>query len=112
VPTFGEFADQWFQQIAPTLSPRGREDYLWALNTHLLPYFTEKLLSEITVQTVDAFRQNKLDEGKLGPTSINKTIARLAQNLDLAVEYGHIQANPARGRRRRMKSTQPAPPCA
>jgi integrase len=102
-PTFGEFAEQWFLGIAPTLSERTRDDYLWALNEHLLPYFTEKLLSEITVQTVDEYRQ----ASKLGPASLNKTITRLAQILDLAIEYGHITANPARGRRRRAKSTPP-----
>ena len=106
-PTFGEFAELWFKGIAPNLSARGREDYLWALNRHLLPFFTEMLLSEITVQQVDAYRQAKTAEGKLGGTSINKTISRLAQILDLAVEYGHIQANPARGRRRRAKSASP-----
>ena len=103
-PTFGEFAAQWFQGIAPSLKERGREDYLWALNQHLLPYFTERLLSEITPQMIDDYRQAKVREGKLGPTSINKTITRLAQILDLAVEYGHLQANPARGKRRRMKA--------
>jgi integrase len=102
-PTFGEFADRWFQGIAPTLSERGREDYLWALNKHLLPFFTEKLLSEITVQTVDEYRQ----ASKLGPASVNKTLKRLAQILDLAIEYGYITANPARGRRRRAKATPP-----
>lgn len=106
-PTFGEFADAWFQQIAPTLSERGREDYLWALNQHLLPYFTAMLLSEITVESVDKYRQAKVREGKLGPTSINKTIARLGQILDLAVEYGYIAANPARGKRRRLKQGAP-----
>jgi integrase len=106
-PTFGEFAEQWFRGKAPELTERGREDYLWALNTHLLPYFTERLLSEITVQTVDEYREAKVREAKLGPTSINKTIARLAQILDLAVEYGLIPANPARGRRRRMKAAAP-----
>ena len=104
-PTFGEFAEKWFQGIAPNLRPRGREHYLWALNNHLLPYFTEKLLSEITVQVVDAYRESKV--GNLGPTSINKTIVCLAQILDLAVEYGHIPANPAQGKRRRMKSAPP-----
>jgi len=106
-PTFGAFAEEWFNGKARDLSPRGRDDYLWALNNHLLPYFTEMLLSEITVQTVDAYRQAKLSEGKLGGTSVNKTIARLAQILDLAVEYGYISANPARGRRRRAKSAPP-----
>ena len=64
-PAFGEFAEQWFRSIAPTLTPRGREDYLWALNNHLLPYFTAKLLSEIAFETVDAYGQTKLDEGTL-----------------------------------------------
>lgn len=106
-PTFGEFAEQWFGQIAPGLSERGREDYLWALNGHLLPYFTERLLSEITVESVDAYRQAKVREGSLNSTSINKTITRLAQILDLAVEYGHMTANPARGKRRRLKQAPP-----
>ena len=106
-PTFGEFAEQWFKGRAGSLTPRGREDYLWALNNHLLPYFTEMLLSEITIQTVDEYRQAKLEEGKLNGTSVNKTIARLAQILDLALEYGHIQANPARGKRRRAKASPP-----
>lgn len=102
-PTFGEFAEQWFKGIAPSLSPRGREDYLWALNNHLLPFFTEMLLSEITPQRIDAYRQ----ASTLGPTSVNKTLKRLAQILDLAIEYGYLQSNPARGRRRRAKAVAP-----
>lgn len=39
----------------------------------------------------------------LSPTSINKTIEALQSILAVAVEYGHLQANPAAGRRRRLK---------
>jgi integrase len=39
----------------------------------------------------------------LSPTSINKTIEVLQSILALAVEYGHLPANPAAGRRRRLK---------
>jgi integrase len=42
-------------------------------------------------------------------TTINKTITRLGQILEVAVEYGLIQSNPARGRRRRLRPQQPAP---
>ena len=44
----------------------------------------------------------------LSNRSINATIALLAQVLETAVEYEHIQFNPARGRRRRLKVAQPA----
>lgn len=108
-PTFGEFAEGWFRQVAPGLSAAGRSDYLWQLNQHLLPHFAPLLLSEITVQAVDAYRQAKVAEGILGPTSINKTIARLAQVLDLAIEHypGLLPANPARGKRRRLPPKRP-----
>jgi len=48
-------------------------------------------------------------EGRLGATSINKTITRLAQILEEAAEYGMVPSNPAKGKRRRLKRTRPAP---
>jgi integrase len=40
----------------------------------------------------------------LAPSSINKTITRLAQVLEEAVEYSLLSSNPARGKRRRLKA--------
>jgi integrase len=45
----------------------------------------------------------------LSATSINKTITRLGQILEDAVEYGYLDRNPARGKRRRLKASKPAP---
>ena len=45
----------------------------------------------------------------LSVTSINKTITRLGQILETAVEYGVLDRNPARGRKRRLKPSRPAP---
>jgi integrase len=45
----------------------------------------------------------------LSATSINKTISRLAQILEFAVEYELIDKNPAKGKRRRIKVMRPAP---
>jgi integrase len=108
-PTFHEFATEWFDLVAPDLSESGAADYLWQLQHHLLPFFRDHRLSEITVAEVDRYRQEKVGEERLGATSINKTIARLAQILDLAMEYypDLVTANPARGRRRRLKAVKP-----
>ncbi|MDP2711959.1 MAG: site-specific integrase [Solirubrobacteraceae bacterium] len=99
--------------------------YREALSFHLLPYLARYRLSEITIETVDAYRRYKvtqseqrqaaLDNGTaerdasgkrvrpLSASSINKTIGVLQMVLALAVEYGHITSNAATGRRRRLK---------
>ena len=45
----------------------------------------------------------------LSATSINKTITRLGQILEVALEYGLIDRNTARGKRRRLKVSKPCP---
>jgi hypothetical protein len=49
-------------------------------------------------------------EGRLGPSSINKTTTRLAQILDVAQEYGWIDRNPAKGKQRKLKQPRPSRP--
>jgi hypothetical protein len=43
----------------------------------------------------------------LGPASIRKLMDGLATILDEAVDDGHIERNPARGRRMRVKVPKP-----
>jgi integrase len=64
-------------------------------------------LPEITVEEVDRYRASKVREGKLSANVVNKTLTRLAQVLEVAVEYGYLDRNPARGRQRRLKATKP-----
>ena len=83
----------------------------------LLPFFKSHRLSQITIAEVDRYRAAKVAEVKkvervkvvdgervkvvekvkLSPATINKTITRLGQVLEVAVEYGLIERNPARG---------------
>ena len=109
-PTFHEFASQWVAGLAH-LGERTIEDYKWALTNHLLPFFSDHRLSQITVAEVDRYRAAKVRERELSQVkrtlsnnSINKTIKRLAQVLDVAVEHEHFTSNPASGRRRRLKA--------
>lgn len=89
----------------------------------LLPFFAEHRLSEITPREIDRYRQRQVrerdrlkalrDAGKkiprrpLSNTTINRTIALLGQILEVAVEYGLLEGNPARGRRRKLKAERP-----
>jgi integrase len=106
--TFHEFASDWLDGLRHEgLSPSTLATYEWELSNHLLPFFAEHRLAAITIAEVDRYRQEKVREGVLGPTSINKTIGRLAQILEVAVERELLARNPARGRRRRLKQRKP-----
>jgi integrase len=109
VPTFHEFASDWLEARRPELRPRTVKDYEWALTYHLLPFFKDHRLSAIDAAEVDRYKLAKVRQGKLAPAQINKTLKRLSQILDVAVDYGHIAMNPAlsRGGRRRVKESTP-----
>ncbi len=114
VPTFHVFASEWFERQkveggrrGKGLAPKGRENLQWRLSNHLLPAFASRRLDQITVEDVDRYRLSKVREGKLGVTSINKTLTTLAAILEAAVEYELIDRNPARGRRRRLPAVAP-----
>jgi integrase len=113
-PTFHEFASQWFEGRRHEVSSRSVESDKWALTRHLLPFFKDHHLSQITIPEVDRYKNTKVREREQGhverPLSnrtINATLALLAQVLEMAVEYEHIPFNPARGKRRRLKAAQP-----
>jgi integrase len=108
-PTFHEFASQWFEATKVQWRMTTQLDYGWQLSHHLLPFFKDHRLSQITIAEVDRYRTAKVKESKLSPASINKTITRLGQILEVAVEYGMIERNPAKGKRRRLKAVKPAP---
>lgn len=106
-PTFHEFASEWFEARRAEWRPNTVADYEWQLTLHLLPFFARHRLSEITVEEVDRYRTLKVRQGELSATSINKTLTRLAQILEVAVEYGHVERNTAKGRRRRLRAPAP-----
>ena len=63
-PTFHEFAAKWLRGIEPDLRPRTIGDYRWTLSYHLLPFFAQHRLSQITRAEVDRYRIEKLNEAE------------------------------------------------
>jgi integrase len=138
-PRFLEFASDWFALKRFELAPNTARSYRNDLTKHLLPFFSEHRLSEITIAEVDRYRQEKVShasrltaaakKGKaptvqvvdrlgrsyarsvrpLSNRSINMHLFLLAQILEVAVEHDLIPSNPAKGRRRRLKVSKPRP---
>jgi integrase len=127
--TFHEFASRWWAARKAELRPNTQLDYEWRLRKHLLPFFADTPISEIDVDAVDRYREEKVIERErvrraeasgnplrdkrgqrrvpLSNESINKTLVMLANILDSAVERGGLETNPARGKRRRLKAPRP-----
>ena len=138
-PTFHEFASDWYATKELEVEPNTANHYRNDLTNHLLPFFKQHHLSQITVAEVDRYRQHKVrqaaeitaaaESGKpmmvsyvdrlgrryrrrarpLSARSINMHIDLLAQILAVAVDHGHLPSNPAVGKRRRMKVSKPRP---
>jgi integrase len=121
-PTFHEFASEWFEHKRHELRPNTVAGYEYELSHHLLPFFAKHCLSEIAAEEIDRYRNAKVrerdaehrprrDDGRpyrpLSNETINKTLTRLSQILEVAVEYGYIERNPAAGKRRKLKVAKP-----
>lgn len=136
VPTFHEYASWWLRaKIDGSIGRRPidentRTDYRWRLSVHLLPFFGAYRLDEIDRKLCERFKETKLrdaselraaitggavlrdDRGRrlqpLGLASIKKLLETLAAILDEAIEDEHIDRNPARSRRLRVRAPKPS----
>ena len=113
-PTFHEFASEWLASRRHEFAARTVEDYELALTHHLLPFFKDHRLSEITAHEADRYKAAKVRERELGqikrPLSnrtINKTLTRLGQILDAAVRYDLLDHNPVKAKVEKLKEAEP-----
>jgi integrase len=107
VPTFHEFAEQWWVRNKRQLAASTCVDYEWRLR-HLLPFFAGYRLDRITFDLVEQFIAAKLAEDvSLSARSINMTLTLMAAILEGAVERELIARNPAKGKHRRVRERAP-----
>lgn len=97
---------RWWQRRMVELSTNTQADYRWRID-YILGWRPRDRTSEIDARWVDDFRSDLVAKG-LAPRSVNMVLDLLAQVLDDAVEYKLLDANPARGKRRRMKVEKPS----
>jgi hypothetical protein len=102
VSTFRDFAGEWWDLHTAHLAPNTIIDYRWRLNGHLLNWFGDIPINQISARAVDEYKVTKLRDGRLCARSINMTLSLLCSILEEAVELELLITNPARGRRRRL----------
>jgi integrase len=108
VPTFHEFAEEWWTRHEGQITAGTQLDYRWRLQVHL-SYFNEMPLDTITFDTVERYIAAKLaEDDPLSPRSINMTVILLAAILESALERELIARNPAKGKGRRVRERAPA----
>jgi len=113
-PTFHQFASEWLESRRHEFAARTVEDYELALTHHLLPFFKDHRLSEITAHEADRYKAAKVREREeaqlkrpLSNRTINKTLTRLGQILDAAVRYELIEHNPVKVRVEKLREAEP-----
>jgi integrase len=112
-PSFHEFASDWFEHTKCELKPNTVAAYEYEITHHLLPFFAEHRLSEITIAEVDRYRHFKVRERDamraarergetrkrrpLSNETINKTLTRLGQILEVAGRVRLPRSQPGSG---------------
>jgi hypothetical protein len=61
-PNFRVYASRWFEANEGSWRPKTCQSYRWQLSHHLLPFFQDHRLSQITVAEVDRYRWAKVKE--------------------------------------------------
>jgi integrase len=117
-------AQEWLRIHGPMIGPRTRESYEMAFRCHLLPYFGDTPLGQVSSQQILAYRAARLEESErlekirdaeidrrrqrrpgkrvplprpLSRTSINYHVVVLSAMLKAACAAGRIPKNPAQG---------------
>jgi integrase len=111
VPTFHQYAEQWWLLNETRFAAKTVQDYRWRLEAHLLGYFGQMRLDEIKAKTVETYIAAKLGVKRpLSPRSINMTLVLLSTILESAIDDELIATNPGRSRQghnRRVRGRAP-----
>ncbi|MDA3936036.1 MAG: tyrosine-type recombinase/integrase [Actinomycetota bacterium] len=101
VTLFGQFAERWITEVAPLrLKSTAVAEYASLLRLHVLPFFADRPVAEISADEIQGYMASKVESG-LSPRSVRNHLAVLRALLKSALAFGLIDTNVA------MKVTAP-----
>ena len=65
----------------------------YRIEAHLIPYFGDMTLTQITPQVLERYKRERLEEGA-SPNTVNHEIANLSHMFRVAAKWGLIDRNP------------------
>ena len=106
---FGVFVEsQWSVLVLPTLKLSTQHGYKNVLAKHVLPYWREWRLRDISKLDVQQFVAHKFRQ-QAGWQTVRNAWTLLSGILETAVEYGYLTVNPARGAKFPQRALREAP---
>ena len=93
-PTLAEFAPEFlltYARVNNKPAERSRKENV--LRNHLVPFFGNQRLDQITPRRLEAFKADRLAQG-LKPVTVNKHLGVLKKLLNCAVEWGKLAKVP------------------
>jgi integrase len=106
---FGTFAEeQWKTLVLPTLKLSTQHGYKTVLAKHVLPYWRDWRLRDLSKQDVQQWVTDRFKR-QLGWQTVRNAWTLLSGILETAVEYGSLSMNPARGVKFPPKDLKEAP---
>jgi integrase len=102
-PFFSEYIAEYFDDVATQVSRRCARDYRYAIDKHLLPFFGNRRLNEITTALVKSF-ETKLKRRGYALATVNDYLNVLLMLLHRAVDdFDLIEEFPIKKRLKRKR---------
>jgi integrase len=86
LPVFKKWAEK-------NLKPKSFKRYLTNI-VNLAPYFSGKRLSHISPRMIEYFKNSRIDNNEVSPTTVNRDLACLKRMYNLAIKWGFLENNP------------------
>ena len=91
--TVAEYLARWLAAIAASIRPKTLQEYTSVVQTHLIPAFGTRLLSQLQPLAIQELWQRKIEAG-LSPGTVRYIHAVLRRALKMAVRWGLLARNP------------------
>ena len=89
---FSQLAEEYLEYIKSNKAKGTYTANKYRVGTHLLPYFGDTPLSQITPQMVDNYKTMRLRDG-IAPSTVNEELARLSHMMTMAIRWRYIDKN-------------------
>ena len=89
---FSTLVEDYLEYVNANRATSTAEIKKYRIEAHLLPYFEDTLLSQITPQMVDSYKAARVKDG-VSPNTINRELANLSHMFTMAIRWRYIERN-------------------
>lgn len=92
--TFEKLAQQWLENHKLDKKQNTVLSYSYQVNTHLIPFFGNLIVSKIKPEDIEKFKQETIQ--RVSPTTVNYDLRIFKSIMDAGIRWGFLFENPSR----------------